>query len=1182
MAVWDNGATHTCVNDISLLTDVTLLSPPQRLGGVASCIYLTHVGRISSLPSSNGINIAYYSPAITVNLFSLNYLLRRGCSYSTCTETLFLTVRHHATRTIINYVPLNLDNNLHFVDLDQIPLNLPTNPPRALLSAALRHTTFQHYNKEQISRVDAAEALHIEMHHPSDDVLAHACKTSAFPTQVTPADITLNRALRGPCPQCEAGKLHGPSPSPPSSTTPPATAVGQVISIDVNTLPSPTPEGRTHEIVFVDEFSGHLTVLPSASKAAPHVFQTLYTYISHLNSYGHVVSTIHTDSEAIFISLEARLGSVGVRMQYSPPATHAHRVERYIRVLRERTRCSLASLPYILPKKLFIYLHRSIAYALNSLPNSRSFPHTPFQIVTNTKPSALPFPFGAVCMVNQFLDKIHRQATLLATPPNAVAIAEIGLCLGFDAKSQSSIFLVANGLILPRRPNRSCHLIPFGYTPQEILRAELRQPHTLSPLSPTADPFTPSPSDTPPHATPANDPHEPPSTQPSDTTPHAAPGNVPHTPPSTPPSGTTPHAAPVNVPHTPPSTPPSDTTPHAAPANVPHSPSSTPPFAPTPHATTHNILHQLPSTPPAAIADTVNAVAATVQPARRVPPTPHPLPSPFQGLPSLPSWCSGTECTSLPPTPDLPNPPDSCPPTRRHAVSGPHLPPTNTPTQQCQSQPQSPPQSHTPPPPHPPPASTPLPQHSYNTRGRHRGIQPHLIPPSQLQAAALLACVAAHDIATETHLPPAPSFLTRPFTPRTAAQVRKLAHARAASTRNRAHNATLPHTPALNNRSSPTPYSLTPPAAPTGEVSITKALKLYDHTLITAAVELEINKVTTLFDVIRPISRSAIEPTAIHLRSSIFIKLKADGRLTARLAADGRGQTPDSYSDTYAGTSDTSARALILALMFAEAQQHNNTDSLDVFDFDITGAFLQNRLPRSATGGKQIVMRLPSDLPHPLAGTLVEVVGCLYGLKQSNNIFVQDLAATLALAHFYPTSPDPHIYIRSNPLDPTQRCIVNMHVDDGFGVSSCPLYRDELLSVLTTRYGPLTYNPECKFICGVNINRLPSGAINLSFERHITKLLTLSGMDNIPACATPSSSDLFSPSPPGPPPPSTPIKFYQSLLGSLIYLLPIRHDIAKEVTFPATKTTAPTTEHFCPPYSSPSLPERYTVINLLG
>jgi hypothetical protein len=136
-----------------------------------------------------------------------------------------------------------------------------------------------------------------------------------------------------------------------------------------------------------------------------------------------------------------------------------------------------------------------------------------------------------------------------------------------------------------------------------------------------------------------------------------------------------------------------------------------------------------------------------------------------------------------------------------------------------------------------------------------------------------------------------------------------------------------------------------------------------------------------------------------------------------------------------------------------------------------------------------------------------------------------------------------------------------MHVDDGFGVSSCPLYRDELLSVLTTRYGPLTYNPECKFICGVHINRLPSGAINLSFERHITKLLTLSGMDNIPACATPSSSDLFSPSPPGPPPPSTPIKFYQSLLGSLIYLLPIRHDIAKEVTFLATKSTAPTTEH---------------------
>jgi hypothetical protein len=134
-----------------------------------------------------------------------------------------------------------------------------------------------------------------------------------------------------------------------------------------------------------------------------------------------------------------------------------------------------------------------------------------------------------------------------------------------------------------------------------------------------------------------------------------------------------------------------------------------------------------------------------------------------------------------------------------------------------------------------------------------------------------------------------------------------------------------------------------------------------------------------------------------------------------------------------------------------------------------------------------------------------------------------------------------------------------MHVDDGFGVSSCPAFRDELLAILTDRYGPLTYNPECKFICGVNINRLPSGAVNLSFERHLSTLLPRAGMQDIPACATPSSPDLFSPPLSASPP--TPIKLFQSILGSLIYLLPIRHDIAKEVTFLATKSHAPTADH---------------------
>ena len=67
-----------------------------------------------------------------------------------------------------------------------------------------------------------------------------------------------------------------------------------------------------------------------------------------------------------------------------------------------------------------------------------------------------------------------------------------------------------------------------------------------------------------------------------------------------------------------------------------------------------------------------------------------------------------------------------------------------------------------------------------------------------------------------------------------------------------------------------------------------------------------------------------------------------------------------------------------------QKSQSNCLDRLLIGDFDFPGAFLHNKLTRTMTNGLQLIAKLPSDLPSPLAGKLAEITGCCYGLKQAN------------------------------------------------------------------------------------------------------------------------------------------------------------------------------------------------------
>ena len=338
-------------------------------------------------------------------------------------------------------------------------------------------------------------------------------------------------------------------------------------------------------------------------------------------------------------------------------------------------------------------------------------------------------------------------------------------------------------------------------------------------------------------------------------------------------------------------------------------------------------------------------------------------------------------------------------------------------------------------------------------------------------------------------------------------------------------------------------------------MSIRRASLLLPAPDITAGIVKELSKHFDTYESLKLIPRASVEPTAIFLRSQMLIKKKSNGLVTARLAIDGSRQPRESYNDTYAGTSDTTNRAFLLSAYLADASHRHCLDRLLIGDFDFPGAFLHNKLTRAMTNGHQLIATLPPDLPSPLAGKLAEITGCCYGIKQANHEYDKDLVTLLTAGGFLPTASDHHSFHKRCPLNPADSLTLNMHVDDGWYVTCSFTLRDELKSILQHRYGPIAFNDASAGVCGVRLTRHADHSCTLDQGVHIIKFLHQSGMDLVPPALTPSTANFFDP--PTDPTPVDRTRFLR-INGTLVFLLPIRHDIRKEVIHLCTRNSAPT------------------------
>jgi hypothetical protein len=106
-------------------------------------------------------------------------------------------------------------------------------------------------------------------------------------------------------------------------------------------------------------------------------------------------------------------------------------------------------------------------------------------------------------------------------------------------------------------------------------------------------------------------------------------------------------------------------------------------------------------------------------------------------------------------------------------------------------------------------------------------------------------------------------------------------------------------------------------------------------------------------------------------------------------------------------------------------------------------------------------------------------------------------------------------------------------------------YLEELIQ---KRYGnpvKIKFNYKSTGICGVRLTRHPDNSVTADCGEHIRAFLTRIGMDNVPPALSPSRPDFNNKSN------NTVLvndKDYQMKIGNLVFYLPIRFDIYRQVS----------------------------------
>ena len=311
-----------------------------------------------------------------------------------------------------------------------------------------------YYSQEQLRRADIVESLHVSLEHPSDSqLIAFIQSPSSINLPVTVQDVHNLRAIKGPCPVCLEGR-----PKPHKGTH---------SSHNIDSEPTHPGECLHCDIVFVqkkprlfavDHVTGYMSFILMDSKNQEDLVEAFIQVINAYKSYLKVVRQVSCDHESVLRACETELNRHGVKMSFRIPGEHEKIAERSMRVVRERMRVKRRELPYTLPKRLYDELAAECIRNINLMPNSKSIPYSPSELVRGEKINFLTDltpPFGSLVL-----------CPVADNEPGTEAKQEVAVILGsagHNVKGGVRVYIPGKDRILIRRS-----IQPMAMTPNMI------------------------------------------------------------------------------------------------------------------------------------------------------------------------------------------------------------------------------------------------------------------------------------------------------------------------------------------------------------------------------------------------------------------------------------------------------------------------------------------------------------------------------------------------------------------------------------------------------------------------------------------------------------------------------------------------------------------------------------------
>jgi hypothetical protein len=236
------------------------------------------------------------------------------------------------------------------------------------------------YTKREVASAEAARELQARLGYPSDRTFSEMVDKGILNSPITSYDVQ------------RATKIFGPNVANLKGKT--VSKTGEAVKVEY--LPPPIEKDQLLEIdvMFMDRDPYLISVsTPLNLVLCTHIENKgkdlQLKLIDHINAYGSKgfrVAEVRCDGEAVVQSSRSLLGQMNIALDVVSKNQHVPRIERVCRVVKERVRAHLNTLPFILPFRLLKFLVMFCIATINMQPNqNRPDRASPRELFTQMK-----------------------------------------------------------------------------------------------------------------------------------------------------------------------------------------------------------------------------------------------------------------------------------------------------------------------------------------------------------------------------------------------------------------------------------------------------------------------------------------------------------------------------------------------------------------------------------------------------------------------------------------------------------------------------------------------------------------------------------------------------------------------------------------------------------------------------